>query len=144
MNTFTINFENGLPKGTAQQKGEAIQYRNGVPYIQHYKKDKVSAMRQEFVLRLKRHAPKHPTEKPVFLRVWLCFSVTKKELWGKYKTTRPDADGYIKEFLDAMTDCGFWLDDAQVCRLEIIKTYAERAAITITFGELEEIRKVQA
>lgn len=141
-NTFYLVFENGLPKGTAQQKGEAIRYKNGEPYIQHYKKDKVSALRQEFVLRLKKYAPRHPSEKPVRLCVWLFFNVKKPELWGTYKTTRPDCDNYVKEIKDAMTDCGFWKDDAQVARLEVIKTYAEKGTIAVTVEELEEHPRV--
>lgn len=141
--TFYLNFENGLPKGTAQQKGEAIRYKNGAPYIQHYKKDKVSEMRREFILRMKRHAPKNPTEKPVRLSVWLCFDVKDRTLWGKYKTTRPDADNYIKEIKDAMTDCGFWKDDSQVARLEITKTYAEKGAIAVTVEDLEDLKAVK-
>ena len=137
--TFYLNFENGLPKGTAQQKGEAIRYKNGAPYIQHYKKEKVSAMRQEFVLRLKRHAPKNPAAGPVRLCVCFCFDVKDRKLWGKYKTTRPDADGYVKEFLDAMTDCGgFWKDDSQVARLEVSKIYGEKGAVAVEVEDLED------
>lgn len=140
---FYLNFENGLPKGTAQQKGEAIRYRNGVPYIQHYKKEKVSAMRREFELRLKQHAPKNPTDKAVRLCVWVCFDVKNKDLWGKYKTTRPDADNYIKEIKDAMTACGFWKDDSQVARLEVVKTYTEKGTIVIGVEELDELKAVK-
>ena len=46
-----MNFENGLPKGTAQQKGETIKYKaNGQPYIQHYKKDKVKSFKNIQIL----------------------------------------------------------------------------------------------
>ena len=143
-NTFYLNFENGLPKGTAQQKGEAIRYKaNGQPYIQHYKKDKVTAMRTEFILRMKKHAPKVPTEKPVRLIVFLCFDIQDKKLWGKYKTKRPDCDNYVKELKDAMTDCGFWKDDAQVADLRVVKTYAEKGSIAVTVEELEDPKAVR-
>ena len=142
--TFYLHFENGLPKGTAQQKGETIKYKaNGQPYIQHYRKNKISAARTEFILRMKKHAPKVPTEKPVRLIVFLCFDIQDRKLWGKYKTRRPDADGYLKEFLDAMTDCGFWKDDAQVADLRVVKTYAEKGSITVTVEELEDPKAVR-
>lgn len=135
-------FENGLPKGTAQEKGERIAYRviNGrrVPYIQHYKKTQVSAMRREFELRLKKHAPKTPSDKPIKLMVCLFFDVkSPKKLWGTYKITRPDCDNYVKEIKDAMTTTGFWYDDAQVADLRVIKRYAERGEIYIRVEELE-------
>lgn len=137
INIFTLNFENGMPKGTAQQKGEAIRYKNGAPYIQHYKKDKVSAMRQEFALRLKRFAPRNPAAGPVRLYVCFHFDVKDRKLWGKYKTTRPDADNIIKELKDAMTACRFWNDDSQVARLEVVKKYAHTGFIEIEVEDLD-------
>lgn len=143
-NTFYLVFENGLPKGTAQQKGEAIRFKsNGEAYIQHYKKDKVSALRRELVLRMKRYAPKIPAEGAVRLRVWVCFDVKDPALWGKYKTTRPDCDNYVKEIKDAMTDCKFWKDDSQVAKLEVIKTYAEKGSIAVTVENLNELKAVR-
>lgn len=135
-------FENGLPKGTAQEKGERIAYHvvNGkrVPYIQHYKKTQVSAMRREFELRLKKHAPKQPSDKPIKLMVCLFFDVkAPKKAWGTYKTTRPDCDNYVKEIKDAMTSVGFWYDDAQVADLRVIKRYAELGEIYIRVEDLE-------
>lgn len=146
--TFTLHFENGLPKGTAQQKGEAIRYRRNtdgkvVPYIQHYKKDKVSAMRDEFIYRLNRYAPRVPSDKPVRLFVWVCFDIKTRTLWGKYKTTRPDCDNYVKELKDAMTEAGFWHDDAQVVDLRVVKTYSEKASISIQVEDLGAINKVK-
>ena len=146
--TFTLHFENGLPKGTAQQKGEGIAYKtdeNGrrVPYIKHFKKDKISAMRTEFVYRLNRYAPRVPRDKPVRLFVWVCFDIKTRTLWGKYKTTRPDCDNYVKELKDAMTEAGFWHDDAQVVDLRVVKTYAEKASISIQVEDLGAINKVK-
>lgn len=141
-NEIALFFENGLPKGTAQEKGERIAYRviNGrrVPYIQHYKKSQVSAMRREFELRLKTFAPKRPSDKPIKLMVVLFFDIkAPKKAWGTYKTTRPDCDNYVKEIKDAMTSVGFWYDDAQVADLRVIKRYAECGEIYIRVEELE-------
>ena len=40
-NEFYLHFEEGMPKGTAQEKGERIAYRflggKKVPYIDHYR-----------------------------------------------------------------------------------------------------------
>lgn len=135
-NSFILKFEEGMPKGTAQQKGVAIRYKNGRPYVQHYKKDKVDSARKEFVFKLKPYAPKTPMERPVKLFVWLCFDVKDRHLWGKYKTTRPDADGYVKEYMDALGECGFFKDDSFVVDLRVVKTYAEKASIWTQIEEL--------
>ena len=137
--SFLLIFENGLPKGTAQQKGEAIRYKNGAPYIQHYRKDKVNAMRQEFIYKLKKHAPRNPAAGAVGLTVIFCFDVKNPKLWGQYKTTRPDADNIIKELKDAMTACSFWNDDSQVAHLEVIKKYAKTGIIAIRVEDLEDL-----
>lgn len=137
-NSFILRFEEGMPKGTAQQKGVAIRYKGGRPYIQHYKKDKVDSARQTFVYKLKRFAPDIPSEEPIKLYIWFYFDVKSRGCWGKYKVTRPDADGYVKEFLDAMGDCGFFKDDSQIVDLHIIKTYAEKASIFVKISELTD------
>ena len=143
MQEIYLYFENGLPKGTAQEKGECIRYKiiNGkkLPYIHHFKKEQVEAMRREFEIRLKRYAPAHPTDKPVKLMVCLFFDIkSPKKLWGTYKTKRPDCDNYVKELKDAMTSCGFWEDDAQVADLRVIKRYAEKGEIYIRLEELSD------
>lgn len=141
-NEIFLRFENGLPKGTAQHKGERIATRfvNGrrLQYIHHYKTAAMSAARQEFELKLKRYAPKKPSDKPIGLTICLYFSIKyPKRLWGTYKITRPDCDNYAKELIDAMTGLGFWGDDAQVVDLHIVKRYAEQATIWIRWEELE-------
>ena len=44
----------------------------------------------------------------------------------------------MKEFMDAMGDCGFFKDDSQVVDLRVIKTYAEKASIFVQWEELGE------
>lgn len=141
-NSFFLNFENGMPKGSAQQKGECIRYKimNGkrVPYIHHFKKATVEGMRAEFELKLKRYRPKTTSEAPIKLVIMLYFDIKgPKRLWGTYKTTKPDLDNYAKELIDAMTSVGFWKDDAQVTDLKITKRYAGTASIFIQWEELE-------
>ena len=142
---INLIFEEGLPRATAQQKGEAVRYtRNGQAYIQHYKKAKVKAPHNEFVYRLKRYAPPVPSEDPIRLIVFIGFDVKEKQLWGKYKTTRPDGDNYIKELKDVMTEIGFWRDDAQVVDERIVRTYAEKGSITIQVETLKQPGRIKA
>lgn len=142
---INLFFEEGLPRATAQQKGEAVRYtRSGQAYIQHYKKEKVKALHNEFAYRLKRYAPPVPSEDPIRLIVFLGFDVKEKQLWGKYKTTRPDGDNYIKELKDVMTEIGFWKDDAQVVDERVVRTYAEKGSITIQVETLKQPGRVKA
>ena len=128
---FFLNFPT-MPKGTAQQKG--VYVRNGKPCF--YVKDKIESARRQFVLALKPHRPEQPMNGSIKLAVWFYFDIKDKKKWGKWKPTRPDADGIIKEFMDAMTDCRFWNDDSQVCDLRVRKTYAEKASIVVKIEEL--------
>lgn len=130
--TIFLNFPEGIPKGTAQQKG--VYVVNGKPRF--YVKDKIESARRQFVHDLKPHRPKEPFGGNVKLKVHFFFDVKDKSKWGKWKPTRPDADGIIKEFMDAMTDCRFWNDDSQVVWLTVKKTYAEKAAIVVEISEL--------
>lgn len=142
-NEFYLHFENGMPKGTAQEKGERIAYRfsggKKIPYIDHYRKPEVQATRNQLTLMMKKYRPKQPSDRPIRLVVCLYFNISKpKKLWGKYKTTRPDCDNYVKEIKDVMTDLKFWNDDAQVVDLRVIKRYSEKATIYISMEELDD------
>lgn len=130
-----LNFPDGLPKGTSQQKG--VRVVNGKPYF--YRKNKIDSARTRFVLSLKQYAPKVPSDRPIKLSIWFFFDVKEKCKWKRWKTTRPDADGYVKEFLDAMGDCGFFQDDSQIVDLRVRKSYAERGEILIEMEELGDM-----
>lgn len=140
---FYLHFPEGLPRATAQQKGESIRYKkvNGkiLPYIDHYRKPKVQALRNELTLKMKRYRPKETSEKPIRLTVILYFDIkAPKKLWGTYKTTKPDCDNYVKEIKDVMTLLKFWKDDNQVVDLRVVKYFAEKGTIFIRMEELED------
>ena len=131
INQFRLDFEE-LPTATSQEKG--YNRNTGV----HYKKASVKAAEKIFFLKLKPHAPKKPSDKPIRLTVWFGFGIKTKARWGEYKTTRPDTDNYIKLFKDIMTQCGYWIDDAQVVDERIIKTYAECPFIWVKIEEIDK------
>lgn len=55
-----------------------------------------------------------------------------------FHTAKPDADNAAKAILDALTIAELWKDDAQVCRLSVIKLYADgHAGAQIDIQELE-------
>lgn len=141
-NEFYLRFDQGLPRTTAQMKGETIRYKNIngkiIPYVDHYRKPSVQMLRNLLTLKMKRYKPDKPSEKPIRLTVILYFDVKQpRKLWGTYKTTKPDCDNYVKEIKDVMTDLGFWKDDNQVVDLHIIKYFAEKGTIFIRLEELE-------
>ena len=137
---FIITLEEGMPKGTAQQKGVCVRYKfvgdKKVPYVHHLKKAKVSAMRQVLEWRFKAYRPKHPVEKPVRLFIVLYFDTKERSKWGKAKTTRPDLDNWAKECIDALVSAGFFKDDALIVDLHIKKYWAEKASIYVEWEEL--------
>lgn len=133
-----LHFDEGLPRTTAQQKGEVILYKNGRPFIHHYRKEKVENLRQQLLWMLKSYAPSVPSDGPVKLTILICFDIKDKKLWGKYKTTRPDGDNWVKTLKDVMTDTGFWNDDAQVVDERVIRTYAEKGSVRIQVEDLRQ------
>ena len=140
---FYLHFPEGLPRATSQEKGESIRYKKVdgriLPYIDHYRKPKVQALRNELTLKMKRYRPKKTSEKPIRLTVILYFDIkAPKKLWGTYKTTKPDCDNYVKEIKDVMTLLKFWKDDNQVVDLRVIKYFAEKGTIFIRMEELED------
>lgn len=140
---FYLHFPEGLPRATSQEKGEAIRYKRVgdkiLPYIDHYRKPKVQALRNELTLKMKRYCPKETSEKPIRLTVILYFDIkAPKKLWGTYKTTKPDCDNYVKEIKDVMTLLKFWKDDNQVVDLRVVKYFAEKGTIFIRMEELED------
>ncbi len=140
---FYLHFPEGLPRCTSQEKGEAVRYKKVegriLPYIDHYRKPKVQALRNELTLKMKRYRPKETSEKPIRLTVILYFDIkAPKKLWGTYKTTKPDCDNYVKEIKDVMTLLKFWKDDNQVVDLRVVKYFAEKGTIFIRMEELED------
>jgi Holliday junction resolvase RusA-like endonuclease len=140
---FFLNFPT-MPKGTSQEK--RIRIVNGKPVF--FKKESVASAEYLFRLALKPHIPETPSDKPIKLTIWFCFDTKKKKLWKKPKPTRPDTDNFLKLFKDCMTadkngKNGFWLDDAQVVDERVIKTYAEKASIFVSWKEIDEIEYLE-
>lgn len=126
-----------MPRGTAQQKGERVIYKNGRPVIIHYKKNNIASARHYFMGKLMPHKPQEPSINPIKLTVYFYFNVKDKKLWGHPKPSKPDNSNFIKEFEDAMTSVGFWRDDAQVYDLRVVKYYAEKAGVIVRWEEVE-------
>jgi Holliday junction resolvase RusA-like endonuclease len=62
-----------------------------------------------------------------------------KSVTREYPTVKPDLDNYAKALLDALNGL-VWHDDAQICWLEVKKTYNIQSLITIEIkGDLNAI-----
>lgn len=129
---FYLYFDT-MPKGTAQQK--RYDGRTG-----HYFKSKTLVETEKiFHHALYPHRPKKPSELPVKVCLRFFFDVKDKRKWGKPKTTMPDVDNFCKAFLDQMTRCGYWEDDAQVYKLIAEKYYSEKASIMVYWEEVTDV-----
>lgn len=69
------------------------------------------------------HAPTKPYPGAKKVEICFCFGTKNKKLKGKLKTSRPDVDNMAKILLDRMTKLGYWKDDSEVSRLDVMKRY---------------------
>lgn len=86
---------------------------------------------------IKLEAMKHfkdPFEGPIALGIEIFIKSSAKSLYGKPKTTRPDADNYLKAISDSLNGVAY-KDDAQVFKMEISKYWADKDYILIQVEE---------
>lgn len=128
-----FEFEMAKMPTTNQQKG--VKNINGklVTY------DRKGTKNQELVMNLVQNRPKVPfldKNIPLKLSVTLFYAIKQKKKWGLPKTTKPDLDNLLKNLQDYMTKLGYYVDDSQICWLEVKKFYSEKNSIEI---EIEEV-----
>lgn len=126
---------------TYQQKG--ISWKRRVVYT----KSEVAAEKRRVVSAAKKYAPASPTTGPVYVSLRVVFPLTKEQAarhadrlsdtsFTIPHTKKPDADNNAKLILDALTACGFWKDDCQVCDLFIRKRYGVQPEIRVVITSL--------
>ena len=108
-----------IPSGTAQQK--RTNRRTGA----FFESETIRRARTIYTALLLPYRPKVPYEAPLRVTVTFAYSIKDKKKRGKWKTCTPDCDNLVKLFLDCMTACGFWKDDAAIADLRIQKVYHE-------------------
>jgi len=103
--------------------------------IRFYKTDKATDYQNQIIFLAKKHAPKFPLYGPIRLDMVFVLprpaSLNRKKdhdglIWA---AKRPDRDNLIKPAQDALSRCGFWKDDSQICSGEILKVYCEKYSI---------------
>lgn len=122
-----------IPTKTAQEKKLAL--RGGRPVI--YTPPELRDIRSRYVAALIAHAPEKPMAGPIRLYTEWIFPQGRHRA-GEFKITKPDTDNMIKLFKDAMTDAGFWLDDAQVAVEMTEKRYGPYEGVYVIVEELRE------
>ena len=77
------------------------------------------------------------------ISVSISIEITRpKSVTRDYPSVKPDLDNYAKAILDALNGI-VWLDDAQICSLQVVKSYNLKPTITVEIdhhkGELNVI-----
>lgn len=122
-----------IPTKTAQEKKLAL--RSGRPVL--YTPPELREIRSRYVAALIAHAPEVPMTGPIRLYTAWVFP-TGRHRAGAFKTTKPDTDNLLKGFKDAMTEAGFWKDDAQVAAEYTVKRYGDPEGIVVDVSQIEE------
>lgn len=135
---FFLNIEPQPPTVTHQEKKFGGISKKGTPI--YYEPPELKSARALLTAKLAKFAPKKPWNCPIMLCAEWIFRRPKKAK-GLYKTTKPDTDNLQKMLKDVMTDCGFWKDDALVCREVVSKIWRmpeEKHGILISITDLNE------
>ena len=76
------------------------------------------------------HRPDEPMTGAIEVSIMLTWE-RKRQVLIESKTTKPDLDNIAKLILDAMTKAGYWVDDAQVSRLQLEKFWGELPGVLV-------------
>jgi len=121
------------PTATAQEK--KVTMAGGKPIF--YNPPKVKQAKEELTLHLRKYRPEKPLQGAIELYTVWKFPKGKKHKNGEWRITKPDTDNLQKLLKDCMTVCGFWNDDAQVCKESVSKIWSDEPGI---FVEITAIR----
>lgn len=122
-----------IPTKTAQEK--KITVRGGKPII--YSPPELRDINAGYLAALIPHAPEVPLTGPIRLYTAWIFPQGSHRA-GEFKTTKPDTDNLLKGFKDAMTEAGFWMNDAQVAAEFTVKRYGTPEGILVDVSCIEE------
>lgn len=128
-----IEFFMAMNPPTVTHQEKKIHVVNGKPIT--YEPAELASARDKLIGNLNKHKPKDKYVAPVELVTKWCFP-RGKHRDGEYRASKPDTDNLQKLLKDCMTKCGFWKDDALVCREITEKFWAEIPGIYIRIKEL--------
>ena len=121
----------GIPKGQPRPKAFKRGDHAGV-----YDPGTASEWKARICEAGREHRPAVPIECAVCVTMRFKMPRPKRLKPGRYEPciTRPDVDNLVKAVLDALTEDGWWRDDAQVVRIYVSKDYhiaATRSGMSI-------------
>ena len=130
------------PKSTAQASSRILKRKDGTQFIGRMEGSKGAQVKRGLVSLLHQHRPSEPLTGPLGVVVRWVYPWRKSETktnrargW-MHCDKRPDADNIEKMLMDAMGLCGYWLDDAQVADMRLIKAWGDRPGIGIEIVRL--------
>lgn len=132
---MTLEFFMAMDPPTATDQEHQVMVRNGKPVF--YKPECVKAARAKLIAHLGKHVPDQKMDGPLELVTKWCFAPhNRHQQNGDYRVIKPDTDNLQKMLKDCMTECGYWKDDALVCREITEKFWADIPGIYIRVTEL--------
>jgi len=126
----------GLPKGQPRPRAFARNMGGGKFAARVYDAGTAEGWKSEVAIAARQFIPETPLANG--LRVYLRFCMPRpkshynakgevKQNAPKQFTKKPDCDNLAKAVLDALTQVGMWVDDAQIIKLSIDKLYTTGA-----------------
>lgn len=121
----------GVPVPQPRGRATIRKRKNGKQHASIYDNGKADPWKRLISIFAGQYRPPTPITHPVKVEAVFVFPRTQELLKPKVPIYRldhgvkPDRDNLEKALLDALTDLGFWKNDAQVCCGEIRKQYAE-------------------
>lgn len=145
-------FVSGEPKG--QPRPRAFARKMGGKFVARvFDCGTAEAWKSQIAATAGLHRPAEPISGPVRLRIRFFMPRAKGHFVGgkperglkagapTHHTGKPDADNLAKAVMDALTQCGwFWIDDAQVAVLTVVKSYNESANGVGAYMEIGEVQ----
>lgn len=123
----------GEPKGQPRQRHYVMRSARGVR-ARSYDPGTANGWKNAVVEAVRPHLPAVPLAGPIRVSAVYRFprpkghfnktGLSKKGRESYWHTGKPDRDNIEKATLDALSDVGLWLDDAQVCDGSVTKRYA--------------------
>lgn len=118
------------------------------PWIRFFTQKSEREWRDLAVVLLKAAKPARPLDGPVGLSVRYVFALPKGEQRvrtvppRRWHVAKPDASNLQKAIEDALTEAGWWHDDAQVARAvveKVVGAQGETACVHVSVQELEPL-----
>lgn len=131
---MTLEFFMAMDPPTVTDQEHQVMVKNGKPVF--YRPAQVRAARAKLIGYLGKHVPCVKFDGPIELVTKWCFPKTGIHAHGEYRITKPDTDNLQKMLKDCMTECGYWKDDALVCREITEKFWSDVPGIFIRVSEL--------